>query len=461
MYRRYRIETTEAKLVRRPGKFRILRDQRCLNCGLCVTWCIYDVHRRDEEDPRMMAEPRSHLCKNCFSCIQNCPQQSLAMVPDEEYERLGNASWTPDKIWTIWNEADEGKIPIYGAGYRGPFQGSGFDEIWTDMSEIVRPTRDGIHGRETISTAVDIGRKLSCLTHFQGRTLPCFQEIQVPFLLNANPLALNSKPIILAIVKSAAELGTLVFLDADNYFSDLKPYLKSIALRLPLKRMISKDSELWKEVSFVEVFLPLGSSRGEIERFLERLKGLNRGILISLAIREAEMLEEILPLFQEGMADILSFHADNEGRSTGGSLFITQAVREIHLRFVKEGTRDEVTVLGKGGIAAAEHVPKLIICGADAVVLDLALLVALGCRVCKECKLDSCPSGLANIDPEFASQRIINMAAAWRDQLLEILGAMGIRDVRRLRGEMGRAMFYEEVEMECFASVFKGENLPR
>jgi len=39
-----------------------------------------------------------------------------------------------------------------GRGYRGTFAGEGFDSIWTDMSEIVRPTRDGIHGREYINT---------------------------------------------------------------------------------------------------------------------------------------------------------------------------------------------------------------------------------------------------------------------------------------------------------------------
>ena len=36
------------------------------------------------------------------------------------------------------------------------------------MSEIVRPTRDGIHGREYISTSVDVGRKL---THLAFRTV--------------------------------------------------------------------------------------------------------------------------------------------------------------------------------------------------------------------------------------------------------------------------------------------------
>ena len=37
--------------------------------------------------------------------------------------------------------------------------------------------------------------------------------------------------------------------------------------------------------------------------------------------------------------------------------------------------------------------------------------------------------------------------------MLEILGAMGLREVRRLRGEMGRAMFQEELEQEAFREV--------
>jgi hypothetical protein len=43
--------------------------------------------------------------------------------------------------------------------------------------------------------------------------------------------------------------------------------------------------------------------------------------------------------------------------------------------------------------------------------------------------------------------------AAWHSQLLEVLGAMGIREVRRLRGEMGRAMFFEDLEKEIFTSM--------
>lgn len=44
-------------------------------------------------------------------------------------------------------------------GYQGSFGGPGWDSMWLDMSEIVRPTRDGIHGREYIATTVEVGAR--------------------------------------------------------------------------------------------------------------------------------------------------------------------------------------------------------------------------------------------------------------------------------------------------------------
>jgi glutamate synthase domain-containing protein 2 len=158
--------------------------------------------------------------------------------------------------------------------------------------------------------------------------------------------------------------------------------------------------------------------------------------------------------FHEERADVLHLYADNSGKSFEGNPFISDSIRQFHLQFVQNGNRDEITIIGTGGIAAAEHVPKIIICGADAAVLDLSLLVAMGCRVCKVCEIKHCPVEIDRLEPELAKQRIINMICAWRDQLLEILSAMGIRDVRRLRGEVGRAMFYEEIEKESFEFIF-------
>jgi hypothetical protein len=47
-----------------------------------------------------------------------------------------------------------------------------------------------------------------------------------------------------------------------------------------------------------------------------------------------------------------------------------------------------------------------------------------------------------------------NLIAAWHDQMVELMGAMGIRDARRLRGDTGRAMFFEQLEEEIFGKLF-------
>jgi hypothetical protein len=57
------------------------------------------------------------------------------------------------------------------------------------------------------------------------------------------------------------------------------------------------------------------------------------------------------------------------------------------------------------------------------------------------------------LDTEWGVQRIVNLSCSWRDQLLEILGAMGLREVRRLRGEIGRAMWCGDLEDEAFGEI--------
>lgn len=161
-------------------------------------------------------------------------------------------------------------------------------------------------------------------------------------------------------------------------------------------------------------------------------------------------------LVREG-ADVLHLAADEWGNDSGvNPLFIKDRMKEVHLHLVESGLRDQITVLASGGVAMAEHVAKLIICGADAVSIDIPLLVSMECRVCRRCKDGiSCPVDLENVDPAWGAARIKNLMAAWHSQLLEIMGAMGMREVRRLRGEMGRAMFFEDLEKETFASMGK------
>jgi hypothetical protein len=51
-------------------------------------------------------------------------------------------------------------------------------------------------------------------------------------------------------------------------------------------------------------------------------------------------------------------------------------------------------------------------------------------------------------------RRIINLIGSWHSQLIEILGAMGLREVHRLRGELGRVMFIEDLERDNLGPIF-------
>jgi hypothetical protein len=163
--------------------------------------------------------------------------------------------------------------------------------------------------------------------------------------------------------------------------------------------------------------------------------------------------EELLKHYDVG---IRVFHlvANYHGVGRDGR-FVLDLIREAHGAFVDAGCRDEVTLLGSGGIIAAEHVAKAIVCGLDAVALDTPLLVALQAQLLGEC-LDSEGSRFRlprRLTVSWGLQRIENLLASWRDQLLEVLGAMGLRDVRRLRGEIGRAMLQNDLEREAFSGI--------
>jgi len=139
---------------------------------------------------------------------------------------------------------------------------------------------------------------------------------------------------------------------------------------------------------------------------------------------------------------------DNENRA------MRDAIRSVHRELLEHGIRDEITLLVSGGIAMAEHVAKAILCGADGVVIDFPILIALECRMCRRCtKGLSCPVEIEKAPSDWVAKRVVNLFGAWHNQLLEVMGAMGIRDARRLRGETGRAMFFEDLDRATFGSM--------
>jgi glutamate synthase domain-containing protein 2 len=357
----------------------------------------------------------------------------------------GDRYWTAEIISQTWYQAETGRIPISGAGYGGPFSGEGFDGMWLDMSEIVRPTRDGIHGREYIGTAVNLGGAPEMLEFdASGRLLtamPRTISLPLPVAFGPLPMPLPGRGALQALSQAAEQLGTLFILTADALDMARGP---NLALRVT-----AGDDDLPQKLDREPAYVEIEDEPWALERWRAACQ---RWPAALVALRHA--LGPDSPTVVEGLIrqGVRNFHlyADDEGRDQAGRP-LPDALRAVHTHLVQRRWRDSASFLVSGGIAAADHVAKSIACGADVVVLDWVPIIAWGCALWAD--KATCAVEKREIDAAWGAQRLVNLMAAWRDQLLEVLGAMGMREVRRLRGETGRVIFAEP-ETKAFRRLF-------
>ncbi|MBE0480786.1 MAG: alpha-hydroxy-acid oxidizing protein [Dehalococcoidia bacterium] len=436
-------------------EFCSIESGACLRCNNCAKYsaCIYGIHQKRSFDYVQVLDTGDSECAGCMRCVQECKANILTRIRNSRFDSLGNDYWTPDLVYRTWKQAETGKIPVSGAGYRGPFCGPGFDQMWTDMSEIVRPTRDGIHGREYISTVIELGRKPGKLEFdAAGKLLtvpPPFVEIPLPLVLDIPAQGLAAKPVREATARAAAKLRTLAVAGCDEARTTLAAYRKNLVVRFDPAR----DSlEGLEDVPVLELEYS--------ENVLDVIAGLKENrpdIVTSIRLPLDEFASSRTAGLAEAGAEVIHLQAGPAGRGLGtrGAEFVTGLVREVHLKLVEESLRERLTLLVSGGIAMAEHVAKIMICGVDGVGVDDALMVAMECRMCGDCDNGHvCPVRLDRAPVEYGSQRIVNLIGSWHSQLIEVMGAMGMREVRRLRGEVGRAMFFDDLEKENFAPIF-------
>ena len=456
MTAKYNIHVKQVPPRFRPvGKLGIV-DWRedCANCHNCVKrGCVYGFYRNEADTLHDEVGYLDYIyqCKGCLSCIQNCTKGILSRVVNPEFKRLGDSYYKPEIILSTWFQAETGGIPVSGAGYGGPFSGPAFDSMWTDMSEIVRPTRDGIHGREYINTGVDIGRKVPHLAFVDGHqtvTTPPLIESPIPLIFDIIPERFLRGPLLSVIAAAAAKMGAFAVVRGTQLPAGSAP-----ATSIPLLTNLHEEAGAIPP----EALMVMVQDGPEVAADWEFLKRANPGRIVSIRLPVAPGAAARVLELTRGGAEVIHLVFDAHGRETGADKprHARDVLREIHGTLVKAGVRDQVTLVISGGIAQPEHMAKAIICGADMVAIDLPLVVALECRLCGECdRGGECPICLDEIDPRGATQRIINLMGAWRNQLLEMLGAMGIREVRRLRGETGRAMFFEDLERNTFGRLF-------
>jgi ferredoxin len=462
MPKKYHIETKPVPPRRpRTGKYGIV-DWRedCARCHNCVKKaCVYDRHREEMKYIRNLDDVDALFfdCMGCLSCVQECTKNLLRLSINPAYENLGNSYWRPEIIHTTWLQAETAKIPVSGAGYGGKFSGSGFDSMWTDMSEIVRPTRDGIHGREYISTAVDIGTKPSYLV-LEGDAgvsdLPPLLSLPMPLIIDMMPANYSLTSLEKVIAETALRTDLIAIIDSrvwplqgseiDTYLPHLAFYFTPDAPALP--------SEVLLRTRLVEV-----QDSGSVMDRIRKFKTINPGIVVAVRVNlDGGGVDRAIELAGNGV-EAIHIVADSNGNEIGAGKprFIKDMIRAVHTSLIQKGVRDEVTIIAGGGIALPEHMAKGVICGADVVSIELPLLIGLECHLCQICRADhGCPAKITEITMEYGVGRMTNLISAWHNQLIELMGAMGMRDARRLRGDVGRAMFFEQLEEETFGKLF-------
>jgi len=250
---------------------------------------------------------------------------------------------------------------------------------------------------------------------------------------------------------AAHRLETMMFIKPEDYTRVLMPYAESLVPCIT-GGTINERTELIKKSRMVELAYEPG-----IENEFDRVRALKPDVIIAVGLPLNSQAADRAVTLTRADVDTLHFYADDHGNEVDSEnpRFLKEMIREIHLKLVEKLIRQKVKLVFTGGIAMAEHMAKSIICGADGVTVDIPLLIALECRVCYQCvKGLPCPVRLEDFDPDWGCQRITNLIAAWRNQLIEVMGAMGIREVRRLTGEVGRSMWFEDLERESFAPLF-------
>lgn len=446
----------------RIGKYGVI-DWRedCCRCHNCVKKaCVYDRYREEADYLRNLNQVDALFfeCMGCFSCVQECTKGLLSMAVNPAFMRMGNAYWNPDILQTTMGQAETAKIPVSGAGYGGKFTGKGFDGMWTDMSEIVRPTRDGIHGREYISTSADVGRKPTYLSFNEKQSLdraPNLLSMPMPVIMDIIPIRHGLATMDRIRLETAKRTGLTALVDTRNWpvaevaIADVADHL---AFYVGTGQALPAPEDL-QQTRFIEI-----ADHAQVIEQIAEIKKIHPRIIVSIRVQlDPQGAKRVRALATQATVEVIHFCADSNGNEVGveNPRHLKDLIREIHLALIEDGVRDDITLIAGGGIALAEHMAKALLCGTDLISMDLPLLIGLECDLCGRCEFGkSCHAKIPEVALDYGVGRMVNLIGAWHGQLIELMGAMGIREARRLRGDVGRAMFFEELEEQSFGPLF-------
>ena len=460
------------------NRFMVSRADTCISCGLCASLCPYGVHKRVEGHVKILP-PDDRKCigptceVNYFFCVANCPTNSLTVGPGETFASLGDPRWTSEMILATWAMSETGRpLPLDHPGNVGA-SGGGFDKLHFKLPELKKKVDP-----ERICTAIDLNRRGSG------------SKIRIPIPIYGGGMSFGSVSAntMLARAKAAKKWSTFTCTGEGGYPDVLTPYKDHVITQIATG-LFGVREETIQRTRIVEFKYAQGAKPGlgghllhdkntpEVARMREAVPytslfspfpfhsvysvedhkkhldwahAINPNALLAVKVSTPNDVEMVAVGSYYAGAHIV--HLDGGYGGTGAApeiakkniaMPIEYAIPKVHKFLVKEGIREQVTLLASGGLRTALDVAKAIALGADGAVIGTADLVALSCVRCGNCESGrGCPRGIATTDPvldkltdvDWGAERISNLYGAWRLQWCELLARHGMTDISELRG---------------------------
>jgi glutamate synthase domain-containing protein 2 len=399
---------------------------------------------------------------------------------------LGDYRWTADLLMSTWYQAETGELPPVDLEYRVGNSGGGFDKLRFRFPEKppVELSDDEIDTSIELNKRGDNGHKITIpLPLYQGGmsfgsvsdstmvsraaaamawgTFGCTGEGGYPeFLYPFDHHMITQVATGLFGVKE--ETIQRVRIIEFKYAQGAKPGLGGHLLGDKVTEAVAKMREAVKGSALFSPF-PFHSvySVEDHKKHVDWIKAMNPKALVSVKVSTPADVDMVAVGSYYAGAHIV--HLDGSYGGTGAApdiakkniaMPIEYAISKVHRFLVEEGVRDKITLIVSGGVRTAHDILKAIAMGADGVVEGTAGMVALECTRCASCESGrGCPRGIATTDPElkdlvktdWGKQRVFNLYASWRKQMVSVLKQFGMRSIRELVGrtDLLRHLDYE------------------
>lgn len=493
-------------------EFEVIRNaDRCIACRICERQCANDVHHFDEEHRLMTCDESK--CVNCQRCVALCPTRALKIVKNDCTFRE-NSNWSNDTIKEIYKQAESGGVLLSSMGNPKPFPVY-WDKILINASQVTNPSIDPL--REPMETKVYLGKKPQKIHRSEdGRldcTLPPQLELSMPVMFSAMSYGSISYNAHKSLALAATELGILYNTGEGGLHEDFYCYGENTIVQVASGRFgVHKDylntgaaieikmgqgakpgigghlpgAKIVGDVSRTRM-IPEGSdaispaphhdiySIEDLRQLVFSLKeAVNYKKPIIVKVAAVHNIAAIASGIARSGADIIAIDGFRGGTGAAPTRIrdhvgipIELALASVDQRLRDEGIRNNVSLVVGGSIRSAADVVKAIVLGADACYVATAALLALGCHLCRTCQSGKCNWGIATqrpelvqrLDPETGSRRLINLMTAWKHEIKELMGGMGINSIEALRGNrlMLRGIGLTEKELEILGISHAGE----